>query len=133
MLTTIGSLKKPMPNKNNGSRSAFNRNNNSRPASKKKDGNNEVDGFDGNSVKYGKKSGKSKSQKLANSQKLSKSGKLKSEKFKKLSKSGNLPNFDITEARLSFPTLDATTTFNHLRLVFTKASILQYYDLKCHI
>ena len=84
----------------------------------------------GKSSKTGKlsKSGKSKSEKS------SKSGKSKSEKTsksrnsaksgKKLSKSGNLTNFDATEDGSKFLTPDARTSFNYLRLAFTEALIL---------
>ena len=47
---------------------------------------------------------------------------------KKLSKSGNLTNFDTTEAGSKFLTPNARTTFNHLWLAFTKAPIFQYFD-----
>ena len=70
--------------------------------------------------KYGKllKTRKSsKSQKLFKSRKLAKSR-------KKLSKSGNLSNFDTKENRSSFLTSDAKTAFNYLWLAFTKALIL---------
>ena len=50
-----------------------------------------------------------------------------------MSKSGNLPNFDAKENGPSFLTPNARTAFNHLRLAFTKASILQHFDLKCYI
>ena len=62
------------------------------------------------------KSGRSESQKLAKSRKLSNSKKSKSEKLKKLSKNRNFSNFEITEAKSSFLTLDARTAFNHLWL-----------------
>ena len=65
---------------------------------------------------------RSKSQKLATSQ-----------KSKKLSKNGNLPNFNDTEAGPSFLTLEARTTFNCLQLAFTKAPILYHFDLECQI
>ena len=50
------------------------------------------------------KTGRSESQKLAKSQKLSKSGKSKGKKSKKLLKSGNLPNFDAKDSGPSFLT-----------------------------
>ena len=52
---------------------------------------------------------------------------------KKLSKSGNSINSDAREDRPKFLTPDARTAFNRLRLVFTEAPILQYFDLECHI
>ena len=55
--------------------------------------------------------------------KLSKSQKL-AKLEKKLSKSRNLPNFDIEENGPSFLTPDARMAFNYLRLAFTKALIL---------
>ena len=58
---------------------------------------------------------------------------LKSEKLKKLSKSGNSPNFDATEAGPSFLILETKRAFNCLRLAFTKAFILRYFDLEWHI
>ena len=90
-------------------------------------------GVGGSSKELVKKSGKLKGQNLAKSQKLSKSGKSKGKKSKKMSKSGNLPNFDATEARSSFLTPGARETFNCLRLAFTKAPILQHFNLECHI
>ena len=57
----------------------------------------------------------------------------KSAKSKKLSKSGNLPNFDAKEAGPSFLTPGAREAFNRLRLAFTKAPILQHFDPECHI
>ena len=76
-------------------------------------------------------------------EKLSKLGKLKKEKIfkswnltksrKKLSKSGNLTNFNVTEDKSKFLTLDAKIAFNYLRLAFTKALIFWYFDPKCHI
>ena len=70
---------------------------------------------------------------MANSQKLSKSRKPKGEKSKKPSKNRNLPNFDTTEAGASFLTPGTRKTFNRLQLTFTKALILQYFNLECHI
>ena len=87
---------------------------------------NEVGSFEsGNESikKYGKLL---KTKKLSKSQKSAKSR-------KELLKSGNLPNFNAKENRPSFLTPDARTTFNYLRLAFTKALILQYFNLKCHI
>ena len=74
--------------------------------------------------------------KLSKTGKLSKSGNSKgkkSAKSKKLSKSGNLPNFDITEIGSGFLSPKARTTFNRLRLAFTKAPILRHFDPECHI
>ena len=87
---------------------------------------NEVDGIeDGDKLieKYGKLS---KTRKLSKSQKSANSG-------KKLSKSENLPNFDVKKNGPSFLIFDARTTFNRLRLAFIKAPILQYFDPKYHI
>ena len=83
-----GLLDKPALSKNDGSRLA----------SKKNDGNGKVDEFGDNGVEHTKKSEKLKGQNLAKSQKSSKSGKSKGEKTKKLSKSENLPNFDAIKA-----------------------------------
>ena len=88
---------------------ASNRKNGSKPASGKKDGNGKVNEFGGDSMEQTKKSGKSKSQNSAKSQKLStsgksKGGKSKGEKSKKPSKSANLPNFGIIKAKPSFLT-----------------------------
>ena len=109
MLKTIGSSDKPAPSKNNSSRSASSRKNNSRPASKKNNGDNEIDrfGVGGNDMKYAKKSGKSKSEKTSKSQNLAKSG-------KKLSKSGNLTNFDATKVGPKFLTPNTRIAFNYL-------------------
>ena len=63
---------------------------------------------------------------MSKSQNLAKSG-------KKLIKSGNSTNFNIMEDGPKFLTLDAKIAFNCLWLVFTKASILRHFDLKCHI
>ena len=52
---------------------------------------------------------------------------------KKLSKSGNLTNSNTTEDGPKFLTPDTKTAFNRLRLAFTEALILQYFDPKCHI
>ena len=132
MLKIAGLPDKLASSKNNGSKSASSRNNNSRPASKRNDGNNKVDGFsiDGNSVEHAKKSKKlSKSENLSKSQKLSKTRKLfKFQKLaksrKKLSKSGNLFNFDAKKNGPSFLTSNARTAFNYLRLALIKALIL---------
>ena len=87
-------------------------------------GDDEVNGFGvgENGVEHAKKSGKlsksgkSKSEKTSKSQNLAKSG-------KKLSKSGNSTNFDATEDGPKFLTPNTRTTFNRLRLAFTKAPI----------
>ena len=81
------------------------------------------DDISGDGVEITKKSGKSKGQKAAKSQKLSKSGKSKGKKLKKPSKSGNLPNFNSKKVGPSFPTPKAKTAFNRLRLDFTKTPI----------
>ena len=72
MLKTIGSLDKPAPNRNDGSKLTFGKNVDGRLASEKNDGDNEVNRFNigGNGIKHTKKS-----------EKLSKSGKSKSEKL----------------------------------------------------
>ena len=88
-------------------------------------GDSEVDrfGVSENGVEYAKKSGKlfksgkSKSEKTSKSRNSAKSG-------KKLSKSGNSTNFDITEDGPKFLTPNARTTLNCLRLAFTEAPIL---------
>ena len=135
MLKTTRSPDEPAPS----------RNDDSRPASGRNDGDGEVDGFGvgGNGVEHAKKSGKSKSEKTSKSRKLSKSGKSKGEKTsksrnlaksgKKLSKSGNSTNSDATKDRPKFLTLDARIIFNCLWLAFIEAPILQYFDSKCHI
>ena len=65
----------------------------------------------------------SKIRKLSKAQKFFKS--QKSAKLrKKLSKSGNLFNFDAKKNGQSFLTPNTRTTFNCLRLTFTKALIL---------
>ena len=87
---------------------------------------NEIDGIEGGDELI-KKCGKlSKIGKLSKSQKLAK---LR----KKLSKSGNLPNFDAKENKPSFLTSDAKMAFNHLRLTFTKTSILWHFDSEYYI
>ena len=63
---------------------------------------------------------------MTKSQKLAKSG-------KKLSKSGNLSNFNIKENRLSFLTTNARMAFNCLGLALIKALILQHFDSEYHI
>ena len=128
MLKTIGSPTKPASSKKNDSRSASSRNDNSQPVSRKNNSDGEVDRF--GKIEYAKKLGKSKGEKLAKSRKSSKS---KSKKSKKRTKSGNLPNFGVTESGLSFLTPKARATFNRLRLAFTKAPIFRHFDPECHI
>ena len=70
---------------------------------------------------------------MAKSQKLSQSRKLKSEKLKKLSKSGNLLNFNAIKAKPSFLIPNIKTIFNYLRLTFIKAQIFCYFNLAYHI
>ena len=90
------------------------------------------DGVDGGGVEIAKMSEKSKGQKTSKSQKSAKS--QKSFKLgKNLSKNGNSPNFGATETGPSFLTLEARSAFNHLRLTFIEALILQYFDPECHI
>ena len=77
-----------------------------------------------------------KSGKLSKTRKLSKSGESKGKKSAKSKnplKSGNLPNFNATEAGLSFLNPEARSAFNRLRLAFTKAPILHHFDPECHI
>ena len=124
MLKIIGSPNKPAPNKND----------NSRPASRRNNDNGEVNrfGVGGNSVEYAKKSGKlSKSRKLK-SKKTSKSWNLVKSR-KKLSKSENSTNFDAIEDGPKFLTPDARTALNCLWLAFIKVTILWHFDLECHI
>ena len=128
-ITTLSN--EPAPIKNDGSRSAFNKNNKSKLASEKNDDNCEVYGYGGE--EHAKKLGKLKGQKSAKSQKLSKLGKSKGEKSKKLSRIGNSPNFDTTESGLSFLTPDTNTILNRLWLAFTEALILQHFDPEYHI
>ena len=71
-----------------------------------------------------------KGKKLAKSQK---SSKCKGEKSKKTTKSGNSPNFGATESRSSFLTPKTRAAFNCLRLAFTKAPILRYFDPEYYI
>ena len=69
MLKITGLPDKPTSGKNNGSKSASSKNNNSKPTFAKNNGHIEVNKFDVDSdgMKYAKKSGKLKSQKLAKS------------------------------------------------------------------
>ena len=113
MLKTIGSPNELAPSRNNGSR----------PASARNDGDGEVDEFGGNGVEHTKKSGKSKDQKTSKSQKLAKARKL-SKSIKNFSKSGNLPNSGTIETGPSFLTPKAKSAFNRLLLAFIEASIL---------
>ena len=134
MLITIRLPNKPVPSKNNGSRSASSKNDNSKPVFKKNNSNSEVNrfGVGRNSVEYTKKSGKlsksrkSKSEKMFKSQNLAKSR-------KKLSNNRNSTNFNATEAGLKFLTSDAKIAFNCLQLAFTKAPILQHFNPECYI
>ena len=125
MLKTIRSFNKPAPNKNNGSKSVFNINDNSRPAFGRNNGNGEVNRF-GDYIEYNKKLGKSKSKKLFKPRKLAKSE-------KNLSKSGNSPNFNAKNNGPSFLNLKARTAFIRLRLAFIKTPILWHLDLEWHI
>ena len=117
---------KPAFSKNDDNRSASNRNNDSRPVSRRNDGNGEVNGFGGNSMKHAKMSEKSKGQKIFKSQKLDKLE-------KNSSKSGNSLNFGATEIGLSFLIHGAREAFNRLQLAFTKALIFQHFDPEYHI
>ena len=74
---------------------------------------------------------KSDNKSIKITEKLSKNQKLF--KSKKLSKKKNLPKFATKKVGSGFLTLNAKMAFNHLRLIFTKAPILCYFDLKCHI
>ena len=64
---------------------------------------------------------------------MSKVEKSKGEKSKKPPKSGNSPNFNTKNTGPSFLTLEARSAFNHLRLAFIGAPILQDFDPECHI
>ena len=131
---------KPVSSRNNGNKSAFSKNDNSKLASGRNNSNGELNRFDvgGNCVEHAKKS-----EKTSKSRKLSKSKKPKSEKMsksrnlaksgKKMSKSGNSTNFGVTEVGPKFLTFDARTAFNCLRLAFTEAPILRHFDSECHI
>ena len=122
MLKTTGSPDEP----------AASRNNCSRPASRRNDGNGEDDEFGSDGVEHAKKSGKSKGQKTSKSQKLAKSWKL-SKSRKNSSKSGKSPHSGATKTGSSFLTPKARSAFNRLRLTFTKAPILRHFDPECHI
>ena len=97
MLKTTKSFDKLVSGKNIGSRSASSINDNSRLTFQRNNGNNEVNefGVDKNNIEHAKKSQKSKSKKMFESQNLAKLG-------KKLLKSGNLTNFGAIEAGLKF-------------------------------
>ena len=140
MLKRTGLLNKLVPSRNNGSKSAFSRNDNSRPASEKNNSDSEVDGFGigRNGMEHAKKSGKwfksgklSKSRK-SKSKKMSKSWNL-AESGKKLLKSGNSTNFDAIEVEPKFLTPDTKTAFHCLRLAFIEAPILWHFDPEYHI
>ena len=128
MLKTTKLPNEPTSSKNNGSKLASSKNNNNKPTFEKNNGDNVVNKFgdSGDGIKYTKKSGKLKGQKLTKSQKSAKLG-------KKSSKSGNLPNFDAKKNRPSFLTLGVKKTFNHLWLVFIKTPIFWHFDPECHI
>ena len=69
-------------------------------------------------------------------EKLAKSRNSKGKKLaksKKLSKSGNSPNFGVTEPGPSFLTPEARLAYNRLWLAFTKALIFWHFDPECHI
>ena len=102
MLKLTKSPDKPAPSRNNSNKPTFGRN----------DSNSENDEFGGNGVKYSKKSEKMKSQNLVKVRKSSKLRKSKGEKPKKLSKSGNSPNFSATKVGPSFLTPKAKAAFN---------------------
>ena len=98
----------------------------------------EVDGIEDDNKLIKKCEKLSKTRKLSKSQKLSKTRKsFKSQKSakleKKLLKSGNLSNFNTKKNEPNFLTPDTRTAFNYLRLAFTKASILQYFDPEYHM
>ena len=81
--------------------------------------------------------------KLSKTRKLSKLRNLKDKKLfksqkstklgKKLSKRWNLSNLDTKKNEPSFLILKARIAFNCLWLIFIKALILWYFDLKSHI
>ena len=124
LTSMLKTTNEPAPSRNDGSRSASSRNDDSRPASGRNDG--DVNGFGGDGVEHARKSGKLKGQKTSKSRKLAKSR-------KNSSKSGNSPNFGVTEAGPSFLIPEARSAFNRLRLSFTKAPILRHFDPECHI
>ena len=65
--------------------------------------------------------------------KTRKSESQKLSKFKKPSKSENLPKFNAKKNEPNFLTPSTRKTFNRLRLAFTKAPIFQHFDLEHHI
>ena len=93
---------------------------------------NEVDGIEGGDELIEKCGKSSKTGKLSKSQKSFKSWNL-AKSGKKSSKSGKLTNFNATENSPKFLTPDAKTTFNRLRLSFTKASIFRHFNPEYHI
>ena len=115
MLKTTGSPNKPAPSRNNGSRSALNKNDNSKPASGKNNSNGEVDkfGVSRNNMKYAKKSRKVSKSRKSKSKKISKSQNLAKLK-KKSSKIGNSTNFNAIKNKSKFLTPDARIAFNCL-------------------
>ena len=119
MLKTIGLTDKPAFDRNNGSRLASSKNNNNKLIFRKNNSNDESDrfGVGRNSVEYAKKLEKSKNKKMFKSQNSAKSR-------KKLSKSRNSTNFGTIKAKPKFLIPNTRMAFNHLWLVFTKASIL---------
>ena len=78
---------------------------------------NEIGSIEGDGELIQKCGKLSKTRKLSQSRKSAKSG-------KKLSKSGNLPNFNTQKNKPSFLTSNLRTVFNYLEFVFTKALIL---------
>ena len=54
-------------------------------------------------------------------------------KSKKSAKKQNSPDFDAKDGGPSFLISEARAAFNGLRLAFTKALILWYFDPECHI
>ena len=119
MLKTIRLFDKLAPSKNNDSKSAFSKNNNNKPAFRKNNGNSKIDRFDlsRNDIKHTKKSGKLSKLRKLKSKKTFKSWNL-TKLGKKLSKSGNLTNFDIIKAKPKFLSPNTKTTFNRLWLTF---------------
>ena len=109
MLKITESPNKLAFSRNNSNKSASSRNDDSKSAFGKNDGNGKINRFDisRNSVKYTKKSRKSKSEKPSKSRNLAKLE-------KKLSKNGNLTNFNATKAGPKFLTPNTRTAFNHL-------------------
>ena len=108
MLKTTRSLDKLSLSRNNGSRSAFSKNDNGNSDSKKNKSNSEVNKFGGDNMEHTKKSKKSK--------KLSKSR-------KKPPKSGNSPKFGTKKVGINILISDARIAYNYLWLAFIKAPI----------